>query len=128
MGVGSKTQGGPVGAASLEVDGKTPVFFFGKLPKLDHAISGREPTSLFERLKRIAQVEGAAPDDSLSTNEVRVWMMTWGADLHEWMQRNREALTRVAKSEAAYPEEAIFKLLDDALAAREPPSKKASKK
>lgn len=98
----------------------SPLFFFGKLQKLDRQISGREPASLFERMRRIAVVEGAGEEEgALSTNEVRVWLATWGADLHEWMQKHEEAVGKAARSETLYPQQVIFTLLEEALAARE---------
>ena len=117
-------------ARARAVERASSLFFFGKLPKLDHQLTGREPTALFERIKRIAQVEGPSGDekDALSSNEVRVWLTTWGACLHEWMQKHKDGVIAAAKSEAMYPEEVIFRLLEEALAAREPPAKKSGKK
>lgn len=117
-------------AAVLDAQREHPLFFFGRSPRYDRNYSGREPTSLYERIKAIAQAEAGAPADEskLSINETRVWLMTWGADLHEWMQRNEEAVMNAARSEALYPQQALLKLLDEALAAREAAAKKPPKK
>lgn len=99
-----------------------PVFFFGRSPRYDRPYTGREPSALFERIKEIAKYEAGAPENAdtrISINETRAWLMSWGADLHEWMQRNRDALMRAAQSKTIYPEQAIFVLLDEAIAARE---------
>lgn len=123
-----------MGAAAHElVEGVSPLFFFGRTPRYDRNYSGREPSSLFERIKAIAQLEAGETSETgveprMSINETRVWLMTWGADLHEWMQQNREALMTAARSEALYPEQAIFRLLEEALAAREGPHRKKPQK
>jgi hypothetical protein len=111
-----------MGAAPQIGERGHPVFFFGRTPRYDRNYTGREPSSLFERIKSIAQLEAGEPpapgvEPRISINETRVWLMTWGSDLHEWMQRNRDDLMQAAQARSLYPEQAIFALLDEALAA-----------
>jgi hypothetical protein len=84
--------------------------------KYDKQFTGREPSSLTERVKR------AAEEQNRSVNEVRVTFQEIGAAVYEWTQAHAvELLPGGAGREV---DDLVVELLNEAVASREKKGKR----
>ena len=93
--------------------GAEAVGFFEEREKYDQHMTMRAPSSLAERVNRIAKAEGT------SGNEVKVTLMRTGATVYDWVARHQARFEAACRSEKLTPDEMIVKLLEAGAAALE---------